>query len=373
MSDNENITMLLLPFVAPRYISTFTVPIYLFPLINLTFSLGFTSLLLTGSIDPIVGLRNFYLFYLRYSSTSPDSLLSDGGSNARTAKIFTDPDDNELLKAADLYKDRISFSVPLWTATVALTIAALLMLINCLPVITVPAITRKVASAAASVGMLLLLGGIILQHVASAAMDVVAHLTFGTTEAHFGCGNIVFGWVGFVCSVLATVDLVSDVGALMAAERAQSEAEVAAAKEDNATRDRVDLTDARTFTDADASPRGVTRAGGGNCEQLTRKEFNVARSHVRLETQPIDAGPVPSGGGWGKERFTDADSAPGPPPATEQGKSDWKKDVAMTGASVAGDLAQKMLDVDQPSGGVYWKQAGVTLVLTLLLMNRGRR
>ena len=103
----------------------------------------------------------------------------------------------------------------------------------------------------------------------------------------------------------------------------------------------------------------------------------MGRSHVQLglETQPIDAGPVPGGGGSGKEQFT-VDLALGPPPAAPEGKGDWKKDVAITGATVAGDLARGMLDVDQPSGVVDWKQAGVTLELTLLrkeLMNRGRR
>jgi len=288
---------------------------------------------------------------------SPDSLLSD--PNTRTGKIFTDPNDNELLKVADLYKGKISFLAPLWAANVALAIAALLVLINYLPVITAPAITRKIASVAASVGMLLLLGGIILQQVTSEVMHVVAQLTLGTTEAHSGCGNIVFGWVGFVCSVLAMVDLLADVAVLMTAERVQSEAEAAPANEEKATGDWVDSTDARVFTNAE-SPLS-----------------NVGRSHVQLglETQPIDAGPVPGGGGSGKERFT-VDSALGPPPAAPQGKGDWKKDVAITGATVAGDLARGMLDVDQLSGGVDWKQAGVTLVLTLLrkeLMNRGRR
>jgi len=91
---------------------------------------------------------------------SQDSLLSD--PNTGTGKIFTDPNDNELLKVADLYKGRISLLAPLWAANVALAITALLVLINYLSVITAPAITRKIASVAASIGMLLLLGGIIL-------------------------------------------------------------------------------------------------------------------------------------------------------------------------------------------------------------------
>jgi len=125
---------------------------------------------------------------------------------------------------------------------------------------------------------------------------------------------------------------------LMIAEHVQSEAEAAVAHEEKATEDWVDSTDARVFTNAE-SPL-----------------CNVGRSHIQLglEMQPINAGPVPCGGGSWKERFT-VDSALGPPPVAPQAKGDWKKDIAITGATVAGDLARGMLDVDQPSIGVDWK------------------
>jgi len=154
-------------------------------------------------------------------------------------------------------------------------------------------------------------------------MHVVAEFTLGTSEAHSGCGNIVFGWVAFICSVLATVDLLADVAVLMTVEHVQSEAEPAAANKEKATGDWVDSTDARVFTNAE-SPLS-----------------NMGRSHVQLglETQPIDAGLVPGCGSSGKELFT-VDSALGPPPVALQHKGDWKKDVAITGATVAEHLAQ---------------------------------
>lgn len=269
----------------------------------------FTSLLLVGCTSPTAGIRKFYLLSLRYNPESKSSLISDLDSllssdrgpngtfnnvrigyrgvcvearrdeNAtdadwhcgwRTPDVFTDlaGDPLDLLKVADLYKDRISFSTPLWAATVTLAVAALLVIVNCIPAIPIPAVTRKIASAAASFGMLLLLGCMMLQQVTSSTVDnLVTQLGVGAIDIDIGYANVAFGWAAFACSVLAAVGVTAVAAAEAAVVRAQTKAELMATIGlEKATGGRVDLNDFRQFTNATAAP-----SGAGNTDR--RKEF----------------------------------------------------------------------------------------------------
>lgn len=177
-------------------------PVFLFAIIVLTISTVFTTFILTGSTAP--GLRKFYLISLRYNTDSnaskiigslDDLFSSDKGkvsfSNIRVGyrglciehsqgwdcakdgaalghaagDIGGDPLD--LVAIADIYRNKISFSFPIWVAVIALAVGWLGVAVNCIPGIPIPAWTKKVAAAGCTLGSLALLGAMVLQQVTS--------------------------------------------------------------------------------------------------------------------------------------------------------------------------------------------------------------
>jgi len=298
-----------------------TESVYLFTLISLTIALILVSFLLAGCTSSTPGIRKFYLLSLRYNPSFNSSLVTDldalldgdrglngtfsdvrigyrgicietrADANAteadwacgrRTPDVFTDlsGDPIDLLKVADTYKDRISFSAPLWAATLALGLATLLVILNSLPALPLPAVTRKIAAAAASVGTLLLLGCMILQQVTSSAVEnLVTQLSVGAVDIGIGSANVAFGWGAFACAVLAAVGTAAaaaaDAAVLGAQERAQ---DAAAAGLEKASGGRVGLNDFRPFSNSAAPPPSAA----GSAKTATNPKKKLAMKGVSL-------------------------------------------------------------------------------------------
>lgn len=238
----------------------FTKPVFLFTLIVLTISTVFTTFILTGSTAP--GLRKFYLISLRYNPDASaskilgsldDLLSSDKGkvsfSNIRVGyrglciehsngwdcakdgttlghiagDISGDPLD--LVSIADIYRNKISFSFPIWVAVIALSIGWLGVALNCIPGIPIPAWTKKVAAAGCTLGSLALLGAMTLQQVTSGAVStLVDKMGMDAVEIHIGTANIGFGWAAFALSMLATIGVTAIVAAEWGVAAAQAKA-----------------------------------------------------------------------------------------------------------------------------------------------------
>ena len=180
----------------------FTKQIYTFALANLVISLIFTSLLLAGCSSPTAGIRKFYLLSLRYKSGH--ARIGYGGICTESQSDANTTDENWNCGGG---ASVVGYS--LQAATGTLVVTALLVIVNCIPTFTVPAITRTIASATASLGMLLLLGCMILQHVTSKFVNLVGQLSAGAFESKIGYANVAFGWSAFACTSIAAVGLVA--------------------------------------------------------------------------------------------------------------------------------------------------------------------
>ena len=243
-------------------------PLYIACLALLAVSLIINSLLIAGCTSSTPGVRKFYLISLKYNPdasksqivTGLDKLLKndkgdgqvfsdvrigysgicietkkegdDGNGDWRCSKHARDiskdmaGDPINLIKVADLYKDKISFVTPLYIATCALVVAFLMVLINCIPVIPVPAATRKIAAAAAATGSLLFLGCMSLQHVTSAAIStLVSELGMNAVLVHVGDANTAFGWAAYALSALAALATLAVAVAEHLANKAQAVAD----------------------------------------------------------------------------------------------------------------------------------------------------
>lgn len=92
------------------------------------------------------------------------SCAKDGATLGHVAgDIGGDPLD--LVAIADIYRDKISFSFPIWIAVVSLAIGWLGVAVNCIPGIPIPSWTKKVGAAGCTLGSLALLGSMTLQQV----------------------------------------------------------------------------------------------------------------------------------------------------------------------------------------------------------------
>lgn len=181
-------------------------PVLLFSLIVLTISTVFTTFILCGATSP--ALRKFYLISFSYNDSSTttevlngleklDGFLSsskndsatfslirvgyrglcvdhsEGWDCARTSadleRVAGDlgGDPLDLMAIADIYRSRISFSLPVWVAVIAMAVGWLGIAVNCIPVILIPAWTKKVAAVGCSLGTLALMGTMVLQQVTS--------------------------------------------------------------------------------------------------------------------------------------------------------------------------------------------------------------
>lgn len=181
-------------------------PVLLFSLIVLTISTVFTTFILCGTTSP--ALRKFYLISFSYNDSSTttevlngleklDGFLSsskndsatfslirvgyrglcvdhsEGWDCARTSadleRVAGDlgGDPLDLMAIADIYRSRISFSLPVWVAVIAMAVGWLGIAVNCIPAIPIPAWTKKVAAVGCTVGTLALMGTMVLQQVTS--------------------------------------------------------------------------------------------------------------------------------------------------------------------------------------------------------------
>ncbi|KAF8246416.1 hypothetical protein K440DRAFT_662170 [Wilcoxina mikolae CBS 423.85] len=269
----------------------FQKPIYLFSLTTLIIALIFNSLLLAGCTSPTPGFRKFYLVSLHYDTSSTKTTVitdlskllssthSKNGSFStirigyRGICLETKPDNNstdfswhcgkhgkdivkdlagdplDLVTVGDLYKDKISFSTPLWASLISLAIGFLMVAANCIPAIPIPPITRRIAAGATGGGALMLLGCMVLQQVTTSAIaTLVGHLGMKAVVIHVGSANIGFGWAAFATAMAAAVGTIAVAAAEMAVERVRAKGEEVMEKGlDKATGGRVGVQDVRGF------------------------------------------------------------------------------------------------------------------------------
>ncbi|KAF8534058.1 Ca2+ regulator and membrane fusion protein Fig1-domain-containing protein [Trichophaea hybrida] len=246
----------------------FQKPIYLFSLTTLIVALIFNSLLLSGCTSPSPGIRKFYLVSLQYNTESTKTtvitdiskLLSSSHSKNDIVKdLAGDPLD--LVTVGDLYKDKISFSTPLWASLISLAIGSFMVLVNCIPAIPIPPITRRIAAGAAGCGALMLLGCMVLQQVTTSAIaTLVGHLGMKTVVIHVGSANIGFGWAAFATAMAGAIGTIAVAAAEMAIERAKAKGEEVMEKGlGKATGGRMGVQDVRNFT----QPGGFAQGGLG--------------------------------------------------------------------------------------------------------------
>jgi hypothetical protein len=272
-------------------------PIYLFCFCTLVVALVFNSLLLAGCTSATPGLRKFYLVSLHYNTESTKSsiitdldkvLSSDKGKNGtfnyirigyRGICIETKKDNNsdltwncakhgkdiakdlggdplDLVTVGDLYKDKISFSTPLWASLISLGIGFLMVVANCIPVVPIPKITKKIAAGAAGLGALMLLGSMVLQQVTTSAIaTLVGHLGMKAVLIHVGHANVGFGWAAFATAFAAAIGTLAVAAAEMAVERIETKTEQLMERGlDKATGGRVGVQDIRGFNPTAYNP-----------------------------------------------------------------------------------------------------------------------
>jgi len=222
-----------------------TKPIYLFSSITLTATMIFLSLILAGCTTSTAILRNFELVTLSYrpspqsnsnlpgldkllnvdkvgnstfmtlrvgyrgvcilsSKSGSDESWTCSGSGSSQGNFKSDPLD--LVAIGDLYKDHISFSTPVWAATILLGIAWIMVAVNNIPFIPIPPVTRKIAGVAAVVGCLMLLGAMVLQQVTmGAVVMLVRGLGLGLVDIEVGKEVTGFGWAALAVAVLGSI------------------------------------------------------------------------------------------------------------------------------------------------------------------------
>jgi len=242
-----------------------TKPVYFFSSLTLTVTLIFLALILAGCTTPTPILRNFELITLSYHPSkepksiipSLDSLLKVDKSGTNTfstlrvgyrgvcilssSKSDSSPswkctgtgssqgnfesDPLDLVAVGDLYKDHISFSTPVWAATILFAIAWIMVSVNNIPFIPIPPVTRKIAGVAAVLGSLVLLGAMVLQQVTmSAVVMLVKGLGLGVVDIEVGKEVTAFGWAAFAVGVLGSVGCAAVAVAEIAVERVKGKA-----------------------------------------------------------------------------------------------------------------------------------------------------
>ncbi|KAK6348830.1 hypothetical protein TWF730_009598 [Orbilia blumenaviensis] len=128
----------------------------------------------------------------------------------------------DLIGIAAFFKDKIAFSLPWWVSTVCLGVAMLCQMVLMIPFLPIPPVVQRVAAVLSLLGCMALLGGLVLQHVASSTVASLAlKLTIGTVNAHVGRMNQALGWTGFALSLLATIGIWVVVAAEMALEKGE--------------------------------------------------------------------------------------------------------------------------------------------------------
>ena len=233
--------------------SSLSKPVFFFSLITLTISLILTSLILAGGTNNTPVLRNFYLVSFKYNTDSAyykglkkvDQVIDfvdktkdkvGGGNkpadNKDTVNLsFSDirvsyrglcvennsgwtcarksgklpaeelkNDPLDLVAIAELYKDKIVWSLPFWITVIGIAIGYIMVIANSIPIpfITVPTWTKKVAAAALGIAALACLGGMVLTSVISGAVStLVDKITVDAVTVHSGRMVFASGWSVF--------------------------------------------------------------------------------------------------------------------------------------------------------------------------------
>lgn len=252
--------------------SSLSRPIFLFSLLCVTLSLIFNSLILAGSSSPSATLRNWYLVSFKYNTNSEfyktlESIYSakdkitdtkdkvddtidklnpfnkrdseqptfneirvgyrglcvdtshgwECASNA--AKLSTQDigkDPLQLVEIADMYKDKIVWSLPFWLCVGATALAWIMVIVNAVPIpITIPAWTKKIAAGCLAIAAVSSLGAMVLAGVISSSVStIIDKITVDAIQVHIGRTNLCFGWTVFA---LVTVSMLG-VCAIVVAE-----------------------------------------------------------------------------------------------------------------------------------------------------------
>lgn len=259
--------------------SSLSRPVFLFSLLCLTLSLIFNSLILAGSTSPSPTLRNWYLVSFKYNTNSEfyktlesiysakdkltdtknkvDDTLNKVDDKLDKINPFNKRDSEEptfneirvgyrglcvdtshgwecaynagklstqdigkdplkLVEIADIYKDKIVWSLPFWLCVSSTAVAWIMVIVNAVPIpITIPVWTKKVAAACLAIAAVSALGAMVLAGVISSSVStIIDKVTVDAIEVHVGRTNLCFGWTVFA---LVTVSMLG-VCAIVAAE-----------------------------------------------------------------------------------------------------------------------------------------------------------
>jgi len=131
-----------------------------------------------------------------------------------TQDIGRDP--LKLVEIADMYKDKIVWSLPFWVCVSTTALAWIMVIVNALPIpLAIPAWTKKVAAGCLAIAAVSSLGAMVLAGVISSSVStIIGKVTIDAIEVRVGRMNLSFGWTVFA---LVTVSFLG-VCAIVAAE-----------------------------------------------------------------------------------------------------------------------------------------------------------
>ena len=120
------------------------------------------------------------------------------------------------MEIADIYKDKIVWSLPFWVCVSSTALAWIMVVVNAIPIpIAIPIWTKKVAAGCLAFAAVSSLGAMVLAGVISSSVStIIDKVTVDAIEVHIGRTNLCFGWTVFA---LVTVSMLG-VCAIVAAE-----------------------------------------------------------------------------------------------------------------------------------------------------------
>ncbi|KAI5810886.1 Ca2+ regulator and membrane fusion protein Fig1-domain-containing protein [Peziza echinospora] len=130
-----------------------------------------------------------------------------------------------LVEIADMYKDKIVWSVPFWITVSSAAIAYIMIILNSLPIpsFTPPFWTKKLAASMLGLSLVSTLGGMVLGDVTTSSVSkLVDKVTMGAIVAHQGKMVVVFGWIVFALVTLCFLGIVAVVVAEWGVLQAQA-------------------------------------------------------------------------------------------------------------------------------------------------------
>ncbi|KAF8420985.1 Ca2+ regulator and membrane fusion protein Fig1-domain-containing protein [Tirmania nivea] len=304
--------------------SSLSRPVFIFSLLCLTLTLIFNSLILAGSTSRSPTLRNWYLVSFKYNTNSEfyktlesiysakdkvtdvkdkvtdvkdkvdDTLDKINPFNKRdsdepsfneirvgyrglcidtshgwecaysAAKLSTQDigkDPLHLVQIADIYKDKIVWSLPFWLCVSATAAAWIMVIANALPIPMIPVWTKKVAAGCLAIAAVSSLGAMVLAGVISSSVStIIDKVTVDAIEVHIGRTVLCFGWTVFALVTVSMLGVCAIVVAEWSVNKATTFVEAQAEKGLNtATGGKFGLSDVES---AGAKLEGLKRGGG---------------------------------------------------------------------------------------------------------------